>query len=134
MPLAEHHRPRDEQTEEANACASARSGGSAAHTSPINREHLAKYTLGDAELEREILQLFVDQLPRLLNQLAEATTDRDWYVAAHSLKGSARAVGAERLGELAADAESQAADRDRFDLQPIRDDARGIINYLAQAA
>ncbi|MEM9358730.1 MAG: Hpt domain-containing protein [Pseudomonadota bacterium] len=134
MPLAEHDDRIEEQGMKPQARDAAHTGKLSVCSSPINRQHLAKYTLGDPELEREILQLFVDQLPRLLKQLSEATTDREWYIAAHSLKGSARAVGAERLGELAAAAETQAAERHRFDLQPIKDDARGIIDYLAQAA
>ncbi|MEM8976302.1 MAG: Hpt domain-containing protein, partial [Pseudomonadota bacterium] len=99
MPLAEHNDTIEELAEGAETRSAARTLEPNPCASPFNHEHLAKYTFGDPELEREILQLFVEQLPRLLNQLAQATTDRDWYMAAHTLKGSARAVGAERLGE-----------------------------------
>jgi HPt (histidine-containing phosphotransfer) domain-containing protein len=71
----------------------------------IDREHLRRYTLGDPALEREILGLFIAQLPLTLEALKFAATDRDWHMAAHTLKGSARAVGASELARLALDAE-----------------------------
>jgi len=71
----------------------------------IDREHLRRYTLGDPGLELEILGLFAEQLPITIGALEHATTDKDWGMAAHTLKGSARAVGAWPLAALAEDAE-----------------------------
>ncbi len=73
--------------------------------SPIDREHLSRYTLGDTALEHEILELFVGQLPKSMEALRHATSQKDWHAAAHSLKGSGRAVGAWRVAEIAAYAE-----------------------------
>ncbi|MGH1417463.1 MAG: Hpt domain-containing protein [Hyphomicrobiaceae bacterium] len=73
--------------------------------SPIDFDHLARYTLGERDLEREILNLFSDHLPITMSKLKAAASAKDWRVAAHSLKGSARAVGAWRLAEHAALAE-----------------------------
>lgn len=72
---------------------------------PIDRAHLARYTLGDPNLEKEVLGLFLAQLPLTLEAMKFATTDKDWYMSAHALKGSARAVGAFDLGALAQEAE-----------------------------
>lgn len=74
-------------------------------SAPIDRKHLARYTLGDPGLEREILGLFIAQLPLTVEQLRFAATERDWHVYAHTLKGSAQAVGAFRVGKLALVAE-----------------------------
>ena len=71
----------------------------------IDHEHLRRYTLGDPGLELEILGLFAEQLPITIGALEHATTDKDWGLAAHTLKGSARAVGAWPLAALAEDAE-----------------------------
>lgn len=101
---------------------------------PINHEHLAKYTLGDRDLEREILQLFVDQLPTLMDQLQAAAGEDDWYMAAHSLKGSARAVGADELGDLAAQAEDYASNREKFDFDALRGPVKRLIPYIEQVA
>lgn len=83
------------------------SGGKAAdeEATPIDLAHLRRYTLGDRRLELEILALFATQVPLTLATLRRAQSDRDWSNAAHSLKGSARAVGAWQLAELAECAE-----------------------------
>lgn len=72
----------------------------------IDRAHLARFTLGDLPLELEVLGLFLDQTPLTLRQLAEATTHKAWRDAAHTLKGSAWAVGAGWVGNLAERAEA----------------------------
>jgi HPt (histidine-containing phosphotransfer) domain-containing protein len=72
---------------------------------PVDIEHLRRYTFGDQALEKEILSLFLGQLPDTLAALPKAASQRDWKVAAHTLKGSCRAVGAFRLGDIAQDAE-----------------------------
>lgn len=79
---------------------------------PVDLEHLRRYTLGNRELELEILGLFVDQLPVTIGALKSAATDNEWGMAAHTLKGSARAVGAKPLAALAEDAERLVGDSD----------------------
>lgn len=72
---------------------------------PIDHAYLARFTLGNTSLEHEVLQLFADHAPTYFLRLMAATTDRTWYEAAHTLKGSARAVGAREVGLLAEQAE-----------------------------
>ena len=69
-------------------------------------KHLSRYTLGERALEREILELFCSQSAIYLERLREAPSDRLWQDAAHSLKGSAQAIGAWRTAEAAERAES----------------------------
>lgn len=76
---------------------------------PIDRAHLMRYSLGSLALEREVLGLFMAQLPLSIEQLRFATTDREWQIAAHTIKGSARAVGARHVARVAAEAESAPA-------------------------
>lgn len=73
---------------------------------PIDLAHLRRYTLGDKALEDEVLRLFLAQLPETLAALRAAATERDWKIAAHTLKGSSRAVGAWRIASLAQEAEA----------------------------
>jgi HPt (histidine-containing phosphotransfer) domain-containing protein/CheY-like chemotaxis protein len=72
---------------------------------PVDLPHLARYTAGDVALERELWQLFLGTGERQLRSLAACTTAKDWHLATHSLKGSARGMGCRRLGELAETAE-----------------------------
>ena len=85
-------------------------GASAADASgPIDHRHLSRYTLGDRALEREVLQLFCGQSAVYLGDLRKAATLAQWRHAAHSLKGSAKAVGAARIAAAATCAEALAA-------------------------
>jgi HPt (histidine-containing phosphotransfer) domain-containing protein len=68
--------------------------------------HLRTYTLGMADLEREILGLFLEQLPKSQAALKGSQSAKDWHMAAHTLKGSALAVGAKRLAAIGAKAEA----------------------------
>lgn len=77
----------------------------ALQVTPVDLKHLRRYTLGDADLEREILGLFFGQLPTSIAALAAAATPKDWKTAAHTLKGSGRAVGAWRIARIAEQAE-----------------------------
>lgn len=73
---------------------------------PVDRAHLARFTCGDEALEREVLELFCTQSLTYLAQLRAATSLRDSFAAAHSLKGTARAVGAWRMARAAEDVEA----------------------------
>jgi HPt (histidine-containing phosphotransfer) domain-containing protein len=66
---------------------------------PIDFEHLARMTLGDSALECEVLSMFVAQSAKLLDQLAALPPEAGNI--AHTLKGSARAIGAFAVAEAA---------------------------------
>ena len=72
---------------------------------PVDLAHLARYTLGDRALESEILQLFCAQSLIYLEHLHAAKSEQAWREAAHSLKGSAQAVGAWSVADAARAAE-----------------------------
>jgi HPt (histidine-containing phosphotransfer) domain-containing protein len=72
---------------------------------PVDLDYLARFTLGNGALEREVLQLFAAQMPLYLEALREARARKGWSEAAHSIKGCACAVGAWRLARCAEFAE-----------------------------
>jgi HPt (histidine-containing phosphotransfer) domain-containing protein len=72
----------------------------------VDLVHLSRYTLGDIALEREVLRLFCTQSFLCLDQLRVAPSAKDWIDTAHSLKGSARAIGAWGVAEAAERAEA----------------------------
>ncbi len=78
---------------------------------PIDFDHLRRYTLGDARLECEVLELFCSHAPMLIAELRRAGSDRSWRETAHSLKGSARAIGAWEIARTAELAELAAVPR-----------------------
>jgi HPt (histidine-containing phosphotransfer) domain-containing protein len=68
--------------------------------SVIDEDHLGRMTLGDRSLEREVLEIFARQTTLSLSRLAGAEPARAAAVA-HTLKGSARGVGAWRVAQAA---------------------------------
>ena len=79
----------------------------------IDLVQLARQCLGDQELERELLAMFDRQAARLIGQMAAARND-DFRLRAdlaHTLKGSALAVGAARVAEAAGRVEALCAEQ-----------------------
>jgi HPt (histidine-containing phosphotransfer) domain-containing protein len=72
---------------------------------PIDLTHLQRMTLGDNSLEREVLEMFSAQSARLLDTLADLPADA--AALAHTLKGSARAIGAFAVADAAAHLEAK---------------------------
>lgn len=81
----------------------------------LDRDHLARYTLGDAALEQEVLNLFIDQMPETVALLRASRDAQAWQRAAHTIKGSAKAVGAWKLADVAERAERRAGESDDWD-------------------
>ena len=87
-------------------------GGDASGTAgarPVDRAHLARQTMGDRELEREVLAMFVHQSLSVRDQIADADA-RQRVLLAHGLKGSARGIGAFAVADCAAIIENQPDD------------------------
>jgi HPt (histidine-containing phosphotransfer) domain-containing protein len=76
---------------------------------PLDLVHLARQTGGDRVLETEILQLFRQQIGLCAGQL-RMTSGRERKLIAHTVKGSARAVGAFGLSRIAAQIEEAPSD------------------------
>ena len=66
---------------------------------PIDLEHLRRMTLGDAGLEREVLAMFAAQTVKLIGALIALPPEAG--ALAHTLKGSARAIGAFTVADAA---------------------------------
>jgi HPt (histidine-containing phosphotransfer) domain-containing protein len=66
---------------------------------PVDIAHLRRMTLGDAGLEREVLAMFAGQAARLIGALAALPADA--AELAHTLNGSARAIGAFQVADAA---------------------------------
>ncbi len=67
----------------------------------LDLAHLSRQTMGDRELEREILNLFVKQSMQINARLSSSSKIEEQHDLSHTLIGSARAVGAWRVAEAA---------------------------------
>jgi len=68
---------------------------------PVDLVHLARQSLGDRTLEQEILCLFASQSELYMKRLGEAKTADERKMAAHTILGSARGIGAWDVAEAA---------------------------------
>lgn len=108
--------------------------GRKASSRPVDLVHLSRYTLGERKLEREVLELFCTQSKIYIERLRAARSDQDWKDAAHSLKGSASAIGAWRAAEAAERAEALSgealAEGRALRLHEIESAAREVETYI----
>lgn len=77
---------------------------------PIDLSHLSRQTMGDRALEQEVLGLFLQQAILVKEQILGADA-KERLRLAHSLKGSARGVGAFALADCATEIEARPEDR-----------------------
>lgn len=99
---------------------------------PIDESHLDRSTFGDSGLRLEILALFIEQTRALVDSLDPALSDAKWADTAHTLKGSARGVGAWRLGNCAQICETLVGESPYKAAQ--RNEARAALFEEAQQA
>jgi HPt (histidine-containing phosphotransfer) domain-containing protein len=84
---------------------------------PIDLQHLSRMTLGERELEREVLSLFERQAAMLMHKIRDAEP-AIVSAYAHTLKGSARGIGAWPVARAAEMVEVAANANDRAGLVP----------------
>lgn len=72
---------------------------------PVDLVHLSTQTLGDRDLEAQVLGVFATQAGIYVEAWKAAGGGEARMRAAHSLKGAARSIGAWTLAELAEQAE-----------------------------
>ena len=104
---------------------------------PIDLVHLARTTLGDRSLEREVLQLF-DRQSTILIARMRAAAPGGLAMLAHTLKGSARGIGAWRVARAAEALELAGAREGEVDVALDRlalasEEARTVIADLLKA-
>lgn len=104
----------------------------AAHARPIDLAHLSRQTLGDREVEREVLALFVQQALSVRDRLGQAGSAERLSLA-HGLKGSARAVGAFAIAECVGAIERQPDDHQALKrLSVLIDEVREFVASISR--
>jgi HPt (histidine-containing phosphotransfer) domain-containing protein len=98
-------------------------------TNAIDRTELDTQTFGDKALAREILDMFREQAPMLLQAIMASSGAARGEVA-HRLKGSALAIGARTLAAAAADLEAAPLDADA--LARVEANVQDVLRDVAQ--
>jgi HPt (histidine-containing phosphotransfer) domain-containing protein len=98
---------------------------------PIDEEHLTQMTFGDRRLEREVLEIFRRQAAIMLARIGGAEVAAA-ATAIHTLKGSARGIGAWHVARAAERLEHACGEADRAgslaELQAATLEARAAID------
>lgn len=107
--------------------------------SPVvfDRRQAAEATGGDDELLREIVAIFLEDCPRMIEEIAEAAHAGDADAlrrAAHTLKGSVGVLGAKALAAAAKDVEDGARAGDvetaTAAFERVEEEARRLVPVL----
>ena len=80
----------------------------------VDYAHLGVQAAGDKTVMREVLALFITHCEQVLAELARAEDAKTWKLWTHTLKGSARGIGAFAVADAAAEAESHSLDKDKL--------------------
>lgn len=81
-------------------------GAAEADRQVFDLAHLNDCSMQNQELAAEVVGLFLLQLPAILQAIETAESASGWAFATHTLKGSAAAIGAQKLRDLAAELEA----------------------------
>lgn len=80
-----------------------------AHSRPVDLEHLARQTMDDRDVEREVLDMFVHQALSVRDAIGPADIAERLRLC-HALKGAARGVGAFPIATCLAQIEAEPDD------------------------
>lgn len=100
---------------------------------PIDRAHLSRHTLGDRDLEREVLLLFARQAELLMGRIDAQDAATELADTVHTISGSAKGIGAWKVSAAAEAVETALRAGETADLSPLRaavEEARFFIDGL----
>ncbi len=99
-----------------------------AFTRPIDLAHLTRQTMGDRTLEIEILCMFAKQLSGSRASISKANADERKRIA-HTIKGTARSVGAFSVGDVAERIEK--APLNSSLINELSDEIAHVLDFIA---
>ncbi len=80
----------------------------------VDYAHLDVQAAGDKAVMREVLGLFITHGEQVLAELENAQDAKTWKLWTHTLKGSARGIGAFAVADAAAEAERHSLDKSKL--------------------
>ncbi|MGE4194821.1 MAG: ATP-binding protein [Pseudodesulfovibrio sp.] len=105
---------------------------------PFDRETALDMLGGQQKLLSRMDEIFLRDVPSEMNELADFFRQGDWSNAkrlAHSIKGSARTVGAQRLGAIAEQMEYLCNQKDvpsaQKELKILESDVKSALEYIS---
>ena len=100
-------------------------------TGAVDFSYLEAYAGGDLVVVEEVLALFREQARMWLRLLDPNAPGQGWRDAVHTLKGSARGIGASALGASCEAAEQASPHAEIPSLERVRDDLELVLADIA---
>ncbi len=100
-------------------------------TGAVDFAYLENYAGGDLGVVEEVLALFREQASLWARLLEPDAPAQSWRDAIHTLKGSARGIGANALAEACEAAEAAPAGAEIPGLARVRDDLDAVLSDIA---
>jgi len=95
---------------------------------PVDLVHLTRHTLGNRDLEREVLSLFQRQSACYVRRLKAADNCDEQCAAAHIIKGSSRGIGAWQVARLA-EAVEEAYSEGQLEAELLADQLSSAVDH-----
>ncbi len=91
---------------------------------------------GDREIYKEVLDVFIEDSPKLISELTRPLERNDYETItrfAHSIKSSSRAIGGMRMSALAARLEEMSKDEVCTDMTTLIESIKAALKSLIEA-
>ncbi|MBU6339473.1 MAG: Hpt domain-containing protein [Rickettsiales bacterium] len=104
---------------------------------PIDVEFLRSVIENDAEFERELFKIFIENGNRNIEKLEDSfdpSRYNFWYMAAHAFKGSAASIGAFDLAKILEDAQKSAEDNAEMKIkivENVKKEFKSVCDFIA---
>lgn len=112
-------------------------GGVQRGVSPLDRDYLTSVADGDEEFIEELAHSYLNSSKKIIVELCDAVEQADAHrlqQAAHALKGSSRAIGANPVGDVFEQLEVRGRDEQLDDVATLLEDAVSryhmLVNYM----
>ena len=99
----------------------------------LNKNSLQDRLMGDKELISEVLKVFLEDAPQQIENIKISIQNKDTEKArdaAHSLKGAAGNIGAEKLQNKSRDLEYACRDKSLALINPLISDVEELFNEV----
>ncbi|HWP31470.1 MAG TPA: Hpt domain-containing protein [Fimbriimonadales bacterium] len=99
----------------------------------LDEQYLSEVSEGDVHFEKELFHDFFDLVPELISSLEKGIEENDAdqaHRAAHSLRGSARCIGAKRVGIVCDSLVMKAREGDLSNMNSLLEQLRKNIAEL----
>jgi signal transduction histidine kinase/DNA-binding response OmpR family regulator len=106
------------------------------HVTPIDWKHALQVVGGSRELLSEIVEIAIGELPRLTRELAVAVVAAkapDVRRAAHTINGTVRTFGAEKITKLARQIEEMGRNETLQGVEPLRGELEANVDEFVAA-